>query len=405
MIFNHTNMSLQCKHCKVVTKIEPKSVVREPISKISTIIMADGEEKIFACKNCGIQKHVPGITLSDTCNYCNTSMVTDGVEIKGHKPDSILPFLIEKEQAAANAQEYAKHAFWAPRKFKKRIALDCIKSSYMPAVAFDATASVNYSAQVSLILHDSNIASDIKDVKGHDTIEVRNIVLPASNSIDQRELRQLRPFNLEKATVYDKRLLLGTDSTHNEFSGKDCLDGLKKEAEITIHRHITSKYDTPNVFKIRGVDFAGSIADAEYNYALLPIYTVTLKKGKKLFVNGTNGNVSGQLPMTWLRYVFYALALLVLGPPFIAGLVAAIALAVPIIFLYYQFYYLPKVFIMEMLGKPKKIKPTKAKPKAKKKQVKNQSQKHWLDETEREEIIEQLVGVVGLKSLLSLWQT
>ena len=80
--------------------------------------------KVYNCGNCGAQLITDETTAATTCPYCGNPTIIPGQFSAGRKPDYVIPFACEKEQAMEKLQSYYKGKKLLPKSFTSGNHLD-----------------------------------------------------------------------------------------------------------------------------------------------------------------------------------------------------------------------------------------------------------------------------------------
>ena len=282
------------------------------------------QNKAFKCPNCGANVILNKFEISQVCPYCATPLVINEQNY-GLKPDAIIPFQFDENDAAEKFVAVVKKRFWAPRKFKKKLPENEITGIYIPSFGFDADTFSKY---------DGRLFNEVtvRDSDGHTHTErhyfriggtlqksYQNVMVECSSKITQRELHGFLPYNFDEKMPYTNQFILGYSVEQYDKEVKDSIETYHSELRNLIERDILRKY----VYD--GVDYLNVKTDRsneKYQYHILPVYRFEYDyKGKKYvnYMNGQNGKVDGNTPKSKLKIgiaialgilVFVALALL-----------------------------------------------------------------------------------------------
>lgn len=100
----------------------------------------DGEVKFddstYKCPNCGAEVKLSSFDTAIKCPYCGGTNVVEIDDMKGLKPDSILPFALSQQQASTAGKKWIKKKLFAPWNLKKSFKVENFKGVYIPSYAF-----------------------------------------------------------------------------------------------------------------------------------------------------------------------------------------------------------------------------------------------------------------------------
>ncbi|TNE92311.1 MAG: hypothetical protein EP330_02290 [Deltaproteobacteria bacterium] len=145
--------------------------------------------RAIRCDGCGGAVAArPGERLP-ACLFCGETALTE-VEAAEHieQPQLFAPFLVDEDAAQAAFAKFARSSWWYPSDLASS-RLD-LKRLLLPAWAFSGRIELHWTGLVSA----SNRAGK-RPVAGHDTVDVDQVLVPASRSLRIAELHQLGAFD------------------------------------------------------------------------------------------------------------------------------------------------------------------------------------------------------------------
>ena len=282
------------------------------------------ETHIFSCNNCGAKVVLDKNEIATDCPFCGTTNIVESSEIVGLKPNGIVPYMINENTASDNSLSWAKKRFFAPRKFKKSVTPKGMIATYLPAFTFDSDTDSTYSGRLGET-HYRTVTKNGKtttvketkyfNIRGTYKKFFNDILIHASDKINQKSLNKMAPFNTDNSQAYSLDFLHGYRAEVASRSGKDCFNDAKKVMDSEIRRGILAQY-TYDVVDYLNVNT--SFYNSTFKYLLLPVYIghyIYKEKNYNFFVNGYNGKVTGKTPLSPIRIsilVLFILAILAL---------------------------------------------------------------------------------------------
>ena len=73
--------------------------------------------KVYSCPSCGAELICDATTAATSCPYCGNPTVIPGQFTGGLKPDLVIPFKLNKEQAEAALKKYYNGKVFLPKEF------------------------------------------------------------------------------------------------------------------------------------------------------------------------------------------------------------------------------------------------------------------------------------------------
>ncbi len=322
--FDPDSKGLKCVKCGNVYKIDSKKkTTKRPIQD------KENEEgfrewqtsgRCFHCQNCGAQLILNNLEMSNTCQYCHTSSLVPYEQLPGLKPDAVLPFKISKAKASETFKANLRKKWFLPNKFKKNIPLADIGATYISSFNFAYhTYSLYHGIEHYTVTVTRNgqthTESRSRPISGHLDYQFDNVVVEASDKLDQYEIMQILPFNFNEGYEYNSGFIKGYNVEYYNLNATQAFEKSKKIADSEIENMIASRYNSVSNLSVK-TNFSNEL----YNYSLLPVYFVSYKYKDKEYrnlMNGQNGAIGGKLPRSGVKITFTVLLslLLVIGIP------------------------------------------------------------------------------------------
>jgi len=332
LVYSPADRALKCEYCGSKGQIDMSRYGEE--LNFYDLINAENntwsdETHVFSCNNCGAKTILSRTEISKKCPFCGTTNVVQTEELCGLKPNAVLPFTLDKKQACESAVKWAKKRLYSPRKFKQNVYPEKIEGNYIPAFTFDADTTTRYSGTLGRTrtrtrrVNGRTITETYTQwfhISGTYSLAFDDILVQASDSIRQKDVNKLSPFETNTSQAYSSDFLLGFSATQYSKTGQDCWNYARGVMQAQVKAAILSQY----TYNVEGnVSLNMSCSNITYKYVLLPVYIGHYSYRKKLynfFVNGRSGKVAGKAPVSPLRVGLTVL----LGLIALAGLVALI---------------------------------------------------------------------------------
>ena len=337
MVFDPATQCLKCEHCGQITDFEKSNLVKE-IEIEEAFRKAenwDDEADSYRCENCGAVVILPRGEIATVCPYCATSHILKSEEIIGLKPNVVYPFIIDKEQGVERAKSWAKKQIFAPRKFKKSLTVNNVRSMYEPCFTFDSSTFSTYHGRVGnrrtrTVGSGKNRRTETyivwRYISGTYSHNFDDVMINAGTTYSQKTLNNLLPFNYDTIKVYNKDYLTGYVARRYEKPIEEAWGEAKDNMDAKIKSSIIAREYCDVVDYVNVTTTHSAVT---YKYALLPIHLLHFRYRKKDYavcVNGNTGKSTGKTPISAIR-VAIAVAL---------GLAAVIGLG----YLFFKYFYL-----------------------------------------------------------------
>ena len=334
-------MVIKCKSCggNVVYDIGSKRLVCKTcgnsfiIDEYETDTEKTFDARAYRCQDCGATL----ITLDDTvatasCSYCGSQSILSERLEKLKKPDKIVPFSITEDECRRAYLENAKDSFLTPSWIKKETTTDAFRPIYMPYWRYTVHAEVDqstykYSISIKRI-EDTEITTTIKTPYArHANLNYIAETHDASKAFSD-DISKCIGFN-----VNDVKNDREMDFHPAYLSGlyADMADDLAQEHEQMLLRREKALAGTGHDPRISNRSFSGTTARDTNNWVYTkdptfeivdkeliyyPVWFMSRRIGKKVIyaaVNGYNGKVVADHPISTVRFLALAGALAVLA--------------------------------------------------------------------------------------------
>ena len=93
----------------------------------------------YVCKYCGAEIVTDETTAASECPYCNNPIIIAPQLTGGYRPDAVIPFKIQKEQAIEALKAFYKGKPFLPKEFRDENKIREIKGVYIPSGCLIAT--------------------------------------------------------------------------------------------------------------------------------------------------------------------------------------------------------------------------------------------------------------------------
>jgi len=144
------------------------NVTERDFSELEEHRWAEAGLKTVRCDNCGATETVKGDEIATVCPFCSSPLVLEEHCFDGVKPDSLIPFSLDRQKGLEACKKWLKKRFFAPSKFKKNINVNTIRGVYYPVWTFDSTTDTVYAGRLG-----KTYTTTRRDSKGNTHTEVK----------------------------------------------------------------------------------------------------------------------------------------------------------------------------------------------------------------------------------------
>lgn len=338
-VWDPASMGLLCPFCGTKSEVDlsPVQPAEYSINDAPTPAQKDwgAEKRSVRCQACGAETVLDQHDTANLCPFCGSPHVLEDQSEAGIAPESVLPFRVTKDAAAASFGKWLKGKLFAPSAAKKAAKLEHVSGVYLPHWTYDDDASAHYSGEEGHYYYVT--VPVVVERNGKRVTEMRrerrtrwsptfgyvehyfdDVIIPASKRLPSNLLERVQPYQLERLCDYKAEFLSGfvaekpAVDVHEGWD--DAQQRIESELRSMAHRDILRHADEARVHVL-----SPKHSHIRYKLTLLPMYLSSFTYKKKLFhvlVNGQTGRCGGQAPVSPWRVMIAVLLVLA----FIAGI-------------------------------------------------------------------------------------
>ncbi len=314
--FNSDVQKMKCPYCDTEFEMEAlKQLDRDlSIDKADEIEWDLGETtewsnseiegmRLFICKSCAGEIIGDENMAATSCPYCGNNVVVMGNFAGGLKPDLVIPFKLDKDDAKKAMSAHLMGKKLLPRVFKEENHIEEIQGVYVPFWLFnaDAEARGRFSATKTKHWTDTRFAytkTSTYSVTRQATLSFENVPADASSKMDNALMDSIEPYDYKDAVAFQTAYLAGYmadkyDVTADE--SKERANERIKSSSLSSLRNTVSGYAS-----VKTENSGVSLSNPSAKYALLPVWILNTKwrdKNYTFAMNGQTGKFVGNLPM------------------------------------------------------------------------------------------------------------
>ena len=340
--FDPKSGKLTCAHCKSAVEFEQSKDVKERdfVELYDFTPWKEGEVAAYRCANCGASSVVSRNALATTCPFCSSPVVLDEKATGLVRPDSLVPFELDDNQAATQLAAWRKRKLFAPNTFRKHVGAKSIKGVYVPVWTFDAETVSTYSGMLGkektrTVRHNGKTYTetyiDWFHVSGQISATFDDVMIAGSNNVDGKYFAEVQYVDKDKYCVYGDEYLQGYVADNYTVEPAEAYQSARRIMDGAIRRKILNKYDAD---EDGGLTVDTTEVGRSFKYMLFPVYVAATKFKGKLYNQYVSGfwsgrdrqkaHVCGKFPKSGWKIFFTVLA----GLAALGGLIALFIYAV-----------------------------------------------------------------------------
>lgn len=319
MVYDPLTTSLKCSYCGTYKPLQTDKKARNYEYNDDTELLFEnwGGIKTYKCSACGAICDLPDYEMSPVCPFCGTGNMLLENEIKGLRPNGILPFKIDEGGAKLKYKEFIKKKLFAPRKLRKNFNVNKMNGIYIPVFSFTTDTFSSYSGSLGehyyvTVGSGKNRHTEQRtryyNVSGNFDKAFYDLQYEVSNNITQRDLEKTGGFDVSNALEYDSAFFAGFSSERYTESLDNTWDSAVEEMKGDIYNDIVNSYHADVV---EYLNINTDYKNRRYRYILAPIWKCGYRYKEKLYnfiINARNGKTAGKAPVSPLKVSFVAIA-------------------------------------------------------------------------------------------------
>ncbi len=257
---------------------------------------------VYACNSCGGEIVADTTTGATTCPYCGNQVVMKGQFSGALKPDLVIPFKLDKKAAKEALKKHISTKKFVPKSFLTDNRLEEIKGVYVPHWLFtcDAIGNANYKAKKVKTWSDENYEyteTSYFDIYRSGNIGFDNIPVDGSTKMPDDLMESLEPYNITEAVPFNIGYLSGYLADKFDVGPENSMPRANERIRQSLVDTLSTTVN--NYDSVNAVQANMSVLQGNYQYALYPVWLLTVKHNNKDYtfaMNGQTGKFVGNIP-------------------------------------------------------------------------------------------------------------
>lgn len=323
MLFDPATQQLRCESCGSLQPVPPlsqESIVEYDFASAEHI---DGrawytENRVAQCNGCGATTILEKFAISTRCAFCGSTQVTDVTDAPGIHPEAVVPFHIDRQQAAALFKKWLGRRILAPKAVHTEHQPERFQGIYLPYWTYDALTTSDYAGMAGehyMISENYTVVENGRSVlrtrqvqktrwfpvSGRYLEHFDDVLVQAETSLEEKMLQRIEPFNLAGLLPYQPGFLSGFAAKSYQVSLKEGFGQAQQKMARAIDSGIRAQVHAD---ELRLTHLTTAYDDITFKHILLPIWISSFRfRGRtyRYLVNGQTGRVHGTYPLSPVR--------------------------------------------------------------------------------------------------------
>jgi DNA-directed RNA polymerase subunit RPC12/RpoP len=265
----------------------------------------EGEElNVYTCSACAGEIVADATTAATFCPYCGSPVIIAGKLSGAFRPDYVIPFKVNREEAQRAFEKFMKKRPLLPKDFRFKHTVEKIEGIYVPFWLYncDTDSYIRYRATRVRRWSDSNY---IYTKTSHylltraGTLGFERVPADGSSKMDDRYMEAIEPYNYSEMIDFTMPYLSGFAAEKYDVSPSEA----SEHANQRIKTSTASKFasTTGGYTTVNTQSSNIKLINGKTSYALLPVWMLNTKYNDKTYtfaMNGQTGKFVGELPVS-----------------------------------------------------------------------------------------------------------
>ncbi len=297
---------------------------------------SDDDSSQFVCGNCGAAVITDKNTTATFCAFCGSPTIIRERLVDARKPDYIIPFAIDRENAIRRFLKWCGSGRLTPIDFVNSKNIEKITGLYVPFWLFSADVDIDVKATAVMQVSsyedgDSGafevIDSDYYSIQRKGRVTWKLVPYDSASHVEDEAMRKIAPYGYEKIVRFDMAYLSGFFADRYDVPWHKMEPDLKNRLATSIDRIISDS--TIQYARLESVKDDSVIHPFRMKYAMIPVWFLTYRYTGKTYyfaMNGQTGKIAGEYPISILKVLLLLLAILPVAAVLVRFLIGGIML-------------------------------------------------------------------------------
>jgi hypothetical protein len=276
------------------------------------------EQRAVRCEACGAETVLEGSEMAKRCAFCDSPLVAEATVQRRIKPQSLLPFKLQKEEAAACFQKWVSSRWFAPSDLQATARAAAIDGVYTPYWTYDSNTESFYRGERGIDYYETEsytttengqTVTKTRQVKKTRWYSVSGVVwnsfddvlVVGSRSLPAPLAQRLEPWDLKSLVPYSDDYLAGFIAEAYQVQLAEGFESAKKIMDMHIREAVRRDIggDQQRIHSVKT-----RYDDITFKHVLLPIWISAYRYRDKVWrflVNARTGEVQGERPYSALK--------------------------------------------------------------------------------------------------------
>lgn len=268
---------------------------------------------MYSCPNCGGEVITDETTASTECYYCHSPVVLSGKLEGEHLPKYIIPFKLDRNTAVDKFYKWTKKRFFLPKDFFSQKQLEKLTGVYFPYWIVDADNYVLYTASAertnSWVANNTRFTTHkLYECIREGDVHLEDVVKSALKKSSKQLVENVQPFDEIDMKPFSMAYLSGYKAECRDIE----IDEITSEviSDINFYTKKVIEKTVVGFTSVKEIHCKCDIKNINWDYGLLPIWTITYNYKSKIYyfaMNGQTGKICGKLPVDSKKLALFSI--------------------------------------------------------------------------------------------------
>lgn len=307
--FDPASQQYQCQYCRSDFSQEQLEQMPGGSEPEQAAAAGQGDALLYNCPSCGAEIVTDETTAATFCYYCHNPVVLSGKMQGAYHPDQIIPFAVEKTKALEIFSQWIGRKKYLPKAFYSQDQIEKMTGIYFPYWLYNCKVDGKLDAEATkrktwVSGNVQFVQTEKFDVSREGQMPVEHVTRNALKKANRQLVEGVLPFEMEGLQSFSMGYLSGFQAENRDMDQKDFTYEVEQEVREYAEGSLKNEIGAYDSVTVRSQ--TAEITDAEWKYALMPVWTLTYKDTKtdKIYYfacNGQTGKVCGELPVDNVR--------------------------------------------------------------------------------------------------------
>ena len=300
--FDPETQQWKCPFCDSV--FQQDELDERDAASAAAVPTSEGSQVIYRCPNCASEIMTDETTVATHCYYCHSPVVLEGRLTDDMRPDTVLPFSIDKEKAVETFMKWAKSKRYVPSFFFKQAQVEQMRGVYYPHFVTECEVEGAVDGEA----RDTSVADTGKyivttthhyHVRREGRMRFSNIMRPALAKANRKLSDGIHPFPLDQEKPFSDAYLSGFLAERRDIEAASIQSDIENEVAGYVQPLLTDTIQHQSC----SVTPSSRIKNLKSRYVLLPTWVLTYPNKQQpddpyyYTMNGCTGEICGKLPI------------------------------------------------------------------------------------------------------------